>query len=83
MPRYFFDVQGGYPTRDDEGIVLDTAAAVVAAAMRTLLEIGLLEVVRNDQRELTVTVRDEMGTEVYRTSLTIGAGWLPRADGNA
>ncbi len=76
MPRYFFDVQDGYPTEDGEGVVLDDTDAVAAFAMKTLLEIAQLEVIRNDRRKLIVTVRDESGTEVYRTELTVQAGWL-------
>lgn len=76
MARYFFDVENGSLTVDDAGMTLEGPDAIAGAAMTTLLEIAKFEVVANNERELSVTVRDEAGKPVYRTSLTIRAGWL-------
>ncbi|KQT55055.1 hypothetical protein ASG52_25150 [Methylobacterium sp. Leaf456] len=78
MPRYFFDVQDGYPTKDDYGTVLDGSEAIAATAIRTLFEIGQLEATRNAGREFLITVRDEAGTKVYRAELTVRAEWLTK-----
>ncbi|MCJ2043803.1 hypothetical protein MKK58_04530 [Methylobacterium sp. J-078] len=76
MERYFFDVEDGHLTMDDDGRDLDGADAVAAAAMSTLLEIARFEVVANNERELSVTVRNEAGDPIYRASITVKAGWL-------
>lgn len=76
MERYFFDVEDGHLTMDDDGRDLDGADAVAAAAMSTLLEIARFEVVNNNERELSVTVRNEAGDPIYRASVTVKAGWL-------
>lgn len=76
MPRYFFDVENADLTRDEEGLMLDDPEAVAATAMRTLLDIARFEVIRQNERQMSVTVRDEAGTLLYRTELSIRAGWL-------
>lgn len=83
MPRYFFDTQNGYPTKDDDGVVLGRADAVPGKAIRTLFEVGLIEVMRDEGHEIAVTVRDEAGTEIYRTAMTVRGGWLPGDDEKA
>lgn len=76
MERYFFDVEDGGLTVDSEGRMLIGADAVAEAAMTTLLEAAKPKVVTNNEREVTVTVRNEAGDLVYRTLLTIKAGWV-------
>jgi hypothetical protein len=76
MERYFFDMEDGGLTIDNEGKLLVGSDAVAEAAMSTLLEVAKFEVLRNNEREITVTVRSEADEPVYRTSLTIRAGWL-------
>lgn len=76
MPRYFFDVEDGERTVDEEGMELEGHRAAAAAAMKTLLDIGRFEVVIRDERQLTVIVRDESGKPVYRTEMAIKADWL-------
>jgi hypothetical protein len=76
MGRYFFDIVDGGLTLDQEGRELAGADQIAEAAMSTLLEIAKLEVVANNEREISVTVRDEEGEPIYRTSLLVTAGWL-------
>ncbi|MEE7459822.1 hypothetical protein MPAR168_23455 [Methylorubrum populi] len=76
MPRYFFDVEDGESTTDEEGTVLTGRDQVAAEAMKTMLEIAAFEATVKDERGLSVTARDEAGRKVYRTSLTIRAEWL-------
>ncbi|MCJ2043502.1 hypothetical protein MKK58_02955 [Methylobacterium sp. J-078] len=80
MERYFFDVEDGHLTMDDDGRDLAGADAVAAAAMSTLLEIARFEVVANNERELSVTVWNEAGDPIYRAAVTVKAGWLVGAD---
>lgn len=76
MSRYYFDVENGGLTVDEEGTELDGSDAVAALAMRTLLDIARFEVVAHDERQMSVTARDAAGLPVYRTELTVRAGWL-------
>lgn len=76
MPRYFFDVEDGERTVDEEGIELEDHRAAAAAAMKTLLDVGRFEVVVRNERRLDVVVRDEDGRSVYRAGMAIEADWL-------
>lgn len=76
MSRYYFDVENGGLTVDEEGTELDGNEAVASLAMRTLLDIARFEVVAHDERQMSVTARDADGHPVYRTELTVRAGWL-------
>ena len=76
MSRYFFDVENGGLTVDQEGTELDGGEAVATLAMRTLLDIARFEVVAHNERQLSVTASDADGLPVYRTELTVRAGWL-------
>ena len=76
MERYFFDVEDGYLTKDTEGRELAGFDAIAEAAMSTLLEIARFEVVNNNERELSVAVRNEAGEPIYRASVIVKAGWL-------
>jgi len=76
MPRYYFDTQNGYPTQDNDGVVLGSVDEVPATAIRTLFEVGQIEAMRDEGREIAVTVRDEAGTEIYRTAMTVRGGWI-------
>ncbi|GAB6844080.1 hypothetical protein HNR00_001686 [Methylorubrum rhodinum] len=76
MPRYYFDVENGGLTVDEEGTELDETEAVASLAMRTLLDIARFEVVAHNERRMSVTARDADGLPVYRTELTVQAGWL-------
>ncbi len=80
MPRYFFDIEDGERTIDEQGTVLESPGAVEAVALRTMLDIARYEMMRSNERGLAVSVRDETGTEVYRTELTVRAAWLVQAE---
>lgn len=81
MSLYYFDVENGGLTVDEEGTELDGDEAVASLAMRTLLDIARYEVVVHQERQMSVTARDEAGIPVYRTELTVRAGWLPAHPG--
>ena len=66
MERYFFVIDDGSLTVDEEGRELAGADAIAAAAMSTLLGIARFEVVTNNERDLPVTVRNEAGDPIYR-----------------
>ncbi|KQT45536.1 hypothetical protein ASG52_15390 [Methylobacterium sp. Leaf456] len=76
MSRYYFDVENGGLTVDEEGTELDGGEAVATLALRTLLDIARYEVVAHNERQMSVTARDATGVPVYRTELTVRAGWL-------
>lgn len=76
MPRYYFDVEDGGLTADEDGEVLDTPDKVAPKAMRALLDIARFEVMQKNERQLSVSVRDEAGVQVYRAELTVRAGWV-------
>ncbi|MBB2964693.1 hypothetical protein [Methylobacterium sp. R2-1] len=44
--------------------------------MKTLLDVGRFEVVINNERRLTVVVRDEGGKSFFRAEMAIEAEWL-------
>ncbi|MER2249672.1 hypothetical protein ABS772_07060 [Methylorubrum podarium] len=66
MPRYFFVVEDGERTVDEEGMELKGPDAAAAAALSILLDVGRFEVI----------VRDESGKRIYQSNLTIQAGWM-------
>lgn len=76
MPRYFFDVEDGERTIDEEGKELAGPKAAALEAMKTMLEVGRFEAVVNNERRLNVLVRDELGSPIYRTEMLIGAVWF-------
>ena len=80
MERYYFDIGNGHLTVDTEGRELAGADAIAEAAMSTLLEVARFEVVANNERELSVSVRNEEGKPIYRASVTVRAGWLAGAN---
>lgn len=79
MPRYFFDSEGERHERDDDGIELCNRLAVPEAAVRSLLDLANLEVIKHGDREVAVTVRDDCGTLIYHASISLRAGWLGKS----
>lgn len=79
MPRYFFDIHDGGPTRDDVGTECDNLDAVRAQALRTLPDIAREDIPKDgDRRAFTVLVTDEDGHSVYSATLTYTGLWLLR-----
>lgn len=76
MPRYFFDVEDGDKTVDEQGMMIESRETVEAMALRALLDIARFELLRSKESGLSVTVRDEAGVEVYRTELSVSSAWL-------
>lgn len=71
MPRFFFDVQDGHSSRDDEGVELPDvqAARLQAAEMAGRL---LSDTAQRfwDHGELTVVVRGEEGLVLFAVAMT-------------
>ncbi|WP_024350990.1 DUF6894 family protein [Aurantimonas coralicida] len=83
MPLYFFDVldQGEF-SEDDVGIECRSLEDVRKTAIDALPDIAKSVVPRDDHRTISVTVRDETGTSIFRASLTLDAGWLGEKAGD-
>lgn len=75
MPRYFFDVEDGDKTVDEQGMTIESRGTVEFMALRTLLDIARFELLHSDERGLAVSVRDEAGAEIYRTELLVRSAW--------
>lgn len=76
MPRYFFDVIDGGLTVDDEGIGLPNMQAARAEALHALPDLAKNLLQTEDEREVSITVRDEGGRPIFEATLTIRARWL-------
>jgi hypothetical protein len=77
MSRYFFDIDDGSGLRiDDVGVSLadrksvrDEAIAILPAVAKEVLPDG-------DSHDLSVHVRDESGTLVFKAKLCLTSQWL-------
>jgi uncharacterized protein YcbX len=78
MPRYFFDIEAETCTEDEDGMELADDETAAIAALRVMLDVARLGAAGQDERQMAVVVRNEAGTEVYRTELTIRAKRLDR-----
>lgn len=75
MPRYFFDVDNGAHTSDEDGLVLSTRRAVEAEAVETLYQVAQMPALDIAKGPITVTVRNEADATVYQATLSLDAGW--------
>jgi hypothetical protein len=64
MPTYYFDKKDGLPVRDNKGI--DFARASEAIEHSKSLAAGIKGEARKRDRNLTIVVTDESGTEIHR-----------------
>ena len=77
MPRYFFDFQDGDSViNDDEGIELSSFKVARDDAIEFVIETAKDARLVVESRVFAVTVRDESGAALFRTTLTIGAECL-------
>lgn len=76
MALFYFDVLDGGLNLDDEGLEFPSAAEARREALRALPDIakGLLDA--EDEREVSITMRDAGGTLLFEATLTIEARWL-------
>ena len=81
VPRFYFDVEDGGMTTDEEGVVLASSDEVAPNALRLLVDIARFEVISKNERRLSVTVRDEGGRPIYRSKLTVEAEWISEEPG--
>lgn len=79
MARYFFVIENGAVHADDTGTECRDLDEVRAIAVRTLTSIAGEEAVQHDRHRVSVSVRDEAGSPVLETTLTLGTVWLNRA----
>ena len=72
MPRFFFDIHDGENfTPDDVGLELKSLEAAKAEAKKTLPDIVKDEMPDGDRRDFIVVVKDEVGHEVLRVTLSL------------
>lgn len=76
MARYFFDVSDGELVVDDDGVEFADARCASREALQSLPDMakGLLQT--TGTKTISVIVRDEHGTALYRATLTIEGTWL-------
>jgi hypothetical protein len=78
MPRYFFDIHDGDQfTPDYDGIELESIEAAKVEAKRTLPDIVKDEMPDGDRRDFVVLVKDEVGHEIVRVTLSLVVESLP------
>ena len=76
MARYFFDVSDGQLVTDDDGIEFADARCASREALRSLPDMAQSLLPTTGSETITVTIRDEHGTLLYRATLTIEGAWL-------
>ncbi len=64
MPTYYFDKKDGLPVRDNKGIDFARASEAIEHSKR--LAAGIRGEARKRDRNLTIVVTDESGTEIHR-----------------
>ena len=71
MPRFYFDVHDGELQRDEEGLECANFEAARERVMASLPDVAeLITSSDGDNQAVTVTVRNEEGSEVYAGTLT-------------
>lgn len=77
MPRYFFDIHDGDRfTPDYTGSELESFQAAKAEAKKTLPDIVKGEMPDGDRRDFVVVVKDEVGHELLRVTLSLAVEYL-------
>ncbi|MGU3664534.1 DUF6894 family protein [Methylobacterium sp. A49B] len=76
MARYFFDVSNGETVTDDDGIEFTDAHRASKEALQSLPDMAKDLHPSSEPETVTITVRDESGTALYRATLTIEGTWL-------
>ncbi len=77
MARYFFDVSDCNLVTDDDGIEFADARCASREALQSLPDMAKGMLLSGASEAVTVTMRDEHGTTLYRATLTIKDEWLP------
>jgi hypothetical protein len=81
VPRFYFDIADGELQRDEEGLECENVEAAREKVMASLSDVAELITSNNgDNQAVTVTVRDEDGSQLYAGTLSF-AGL--RLDGEA
>ena len=77
MPRYYFDVEDGYPRKDDVGTDCPDLEQAHLTAVRLLPDVARDELRMEDGRRMfTVILRDEQRRPLFVASLTFSPIWL-------
>jgi branched-subunit amino acid aminotransferase/4-amino-4-deoxychorismate lyase len=80
MPRYFFDIHDGdHFTPDYVGIELASIQAAKNEAKKALPDIVKDELPDGDRRNFVVVVKDEVGHEIVRVTLSLVVESLSQA----
>src|SRR5688572_5401330 len=73
---YFFEVRhNGRGIADEEGDELASLQEARQSVLTTLSYIAKEELADGDQREVSITARDETGREVFTASLSLRFAW--------
>jgi hypothetical protein len=77
VPRYYFDVHDGELQLDEEGLECENVEAARDRVMASLSDVAeLITSNDGDNQAVTVTVRDEEGSQVYAGTLTFAGSRL-------
>ncbi|MGH1575097.1 DUF6894 family protein [Methylobacterium sp. P31] len=79
ISRYYFDVLDGVLFMDDEGTEFPSAATARTETLQSLPETAKHRAGLEADREVSFTVRDEIGRPVFQAALTIATRWLADA----
>ena len=81
MARYFFDIVDGGLSLDDEGVEFADVRTASREALQSLPDLAESHITDHQAGEVTVTLRDDRGTSLYRATLKIDTEWLVEAPG--
>lgn len=77
MPRYFFDVEDGELTRDEDGQVFAGLREVEQECMRAICEMGRDWLPDGKTRRIGITVRDDADRPVLTLTLSVDVERTP------
>jgi hypothetical protein len=77
MPRFFFDIQmGAISHQDQDGTDMPGPLEARVIALEALTSFAKDDRSDRDQRHWAADVRDETGRVIYRASLSLMGGWI-------
>lgn len=80
MPRFYFDIHDGKSNRDDQGTECDDLEAARGKILASLPDLSsLITEDGGDDQAVTILVRNEDGSGVYKATLTFTGRRLNRA----
>ena len=76
MPRFYFDIEDGARSIDEEGVMLADRKHVELTAIRSLFDIARDDPQVMSGSPMTISVRDAAGETIYRATLDLRAAWV-------